>query len=227
MWPMARTTDTAEPRRVRILVADDHAVVRRGLRQLLEEQPGWEVCGEAADGRQAIEMALALAPHVVVLDLAMPALDGLEATRQIRTALPATEVLILTMHYSEQLIWEALAAGAQGYLLKSDAAHCITAAVAALVNHKPFFAGPVSERIMDVFLRGGAGDRNGAADPLSRREREVVQLVVEGKTTRQIAVLLGISVKTVQSHRGMILRKLGARSVVDVVRYALRNQLTS
>jgi DNA-binding NarL/FixJ family response regulator len=211
---------------LRILLADDHDVVRRGLRQLLEEQPGWEVCGEATTGREAVEMARKMTPHVAILDLTMPELNGLEATRQIRKANPSTEVLIFTMHESEQLIREVLAAGARGYILKSDAARYIVSAVEALAQHRPFFNWKVSETILDAFLRGPADDE-GTATPLTSREREIVQLLAEGKSNKQISSLLKISVKTVETHRAAIMRKLDAHSIVDIVRYAVRNKLTS
>ena len=213
---------------VRILLADDHDIVRRGLRQLLEEQPGWEVVGEAANGRQAVEMARKLTPHVAILDLQMAELNGLEATRQLRRALPSTEVLIFTMHESEQLIREVLAAGARGYLLKSDAPRHIVGAVEALAQHKPFFNWKVSETILDGFLRSGsATGEHVPPDPLTGREREIVQLLAEGKSNKQISIHLNISVKTVETHRATIMKKLDAHSVVDIVRYALRNKLTT
>ena len=212
---------------VRILLADDHDIVRRGLRQLLEEQPGWEIVGEAVNGRQAVELAKKLTPHIAILDLQLPELNGLEATRQLRSALPSTEILIFTMHDSEQLIREVLAAGARGYLLKSDASRFIVSAVEALSQHRPFFNWRVSETILDGFLRGGSGGESIPADPLTGREREIVQLLAEGKSNKEVSAHLNISVKTVETHRATIMRKLDAHSVVDIVRYAVRNKLTS
>lgn len=210
---------------LRILLADDHDVVRCGLRQLLEQRPGWEVCGEAVTGREAVEMAARLMPHVVVLDLTMPELNGLEATRQIRKAQPSMEVLIFTMHESEQLIREVLAAGARGYLLKSDAAALIVSAVETLARHKPYFNPKVSETILDGFLRSSSAPNDAPVDPLTAREREIVQLLAEGNSNKRIAGLLGITPKTVETHRATIMRKIDAHSVVDIVRYALRNRL--
>ena len=210
---------------LRILLADDHDVVRRGLRQLLEQRADWEVCGEAVNGREAVEMASRLMPNVVVLDLTMPELNGLEATRQIRKSQPSTEVLIFTMHESEQLIREVLAAGARGYLLKSDAAGLIVSAVETLAKHKPYFNSKVSETILDGYLRRPDAREKAPADPLTAREREIVQLLAEGKNNKQIAALLGITPKTVETHRATVMRKLDAHSIVDVVRYALRNKL--
>jgi DNA-binding NarL/FixJ family response regulator len=222
-----RLTPGVETIVLRILLADDHDVVRRGLRQLLEEQPGWEVCGEAVSGRKAVELTRQMLPHVAILDLTMPELNGLEATRQIRKALPATEVLIFTIHESEHLVREVLTAGARGYLLKSDASRFIVAAVEALAQHKPFFNYKVSETILDAFLRSSAASDGAAAEALTAREREIVQLLAEGHSNKQIAAFLGISVKTVETHRAAVMRKLDAHSVVDIVRYAVRNNLAS
>jgi DNA-binding NarL/FixJ family response regulator len=215
------------PSPVRILLADDHDVVRRGLRQLLEDHEGWTVCGEATTGRQAVDMARELVPNVVILDLTMPELNGLDATRRIRNELPSTQVLIFTMHESEQLIRDVLAAGAKGYLLKSDAARYIVSAVEALAQGKPYFNLNVSATLLDTFLRSVKADKDSLPDPLTAREREIVQLLAEGKSNKQIATLLSISLKTVETHRAAIMRKLDAHSVVDLVRYAMRNNLTS
>src|SRR6266851_7331352 len=211
---------------VSILLADDHDVMRRGLRHLVEEQPGWEVCAEATTGRQAVELAKQHKPDVAVLDITMPELNGLEATRQIKKALPKIEILIFTMHENEELVRDVLAAGARGYLLKTDAAQHIVAAVEALSRHKPFFTSNVSEAILDSFLRQ---TRPSQDVPFSRvitpREREIIQLLAEGTSNKKISSTLGISVKTVETHRAAIMRKLGAKSVVDIVRYAVRNRI--
>ncbi len=208
---------------MRILLADDHDVVRRGLREILEEQPGWTVCGEAVDGRQAVDMALTLAPEIVVLDLAMPLLNGLEATRLIKRALRKTEVLILSMHDSEQMMREVLNAGALGYLLKTDTERRIKAAIETLALHKPFLTGRVTEDGLDLTL---AASRDGSvSDPLTAREREIVRLLSNGRSNRLISSDLGISIKTVETHRTNIMRKLGTNSVAQVVRYAMRNNL--
>ncbi len=212
---------------VRILVADDHEVVRGGLRTLLESQPGWEVCGEAGTGREALQKAKQLKPDVIVLDITMPDLDGLQATRQILRAAPKAEVLILSMHESEQVVREVLDAGARGYVMKSDAARDLVAAVDALRRHKPFFSAKVSELILRDFL-----DRHGESstyDPqraaLTPREREVIQLLSEGKSNKEVAASLGISSKTVQVHRTNLMRKLGLHSLTDIVHYAIRNNI--
>lgn len=214
---------------VRILLADDHDVVRHGLRHLLELQPGWTVCGEATSGREAVDMAKNLLPDVAVLDVAMPDLNGLEATRQIRKACPDTQVLVFTMHESEQIVRKVLAAGAKGYLLKSDAALLIVSAVEALAARRPFFNWKVSETILEGFLRSAAVPSEDAAaddEPLTPRERETAQLLSEGLSNKEVARRLDVSVKTVEAHRASLMRKIGARSVVDIVRYAMRNKMT-
>ncbi len=211
---------------LRILLADDHDIVWRGLRDLLEQHVGWQVCADAANGREAVELALQHRPHVAVIDLSMPELNGLEATRRIRQSLPDTEVLIFTMHESEELIREVLGAGARGYLLKSDAVRQLIPAVESLSQKKPYFAGRVSEVLLDGFLKGGKVTLEGpTAERLTSREREVVQLLAEGKSNKQIARLLDLSVKTVETHRTAAMRKLELNSLPDLVRYAVRMQI--
>ena len=209
---------------LRILIADDHDIVRRGLRVLLESHPGWQVCGEAATGRAAVAMAKQLVPDIAILDLAMPELNGLEATRQIRAAVPGVEVLIFTMHESEKVMRETIAAGARGYLLKSDATRYVVCAVEALAAHKPFFTSKVSEMLLEGYLRAKTGQED-AGGSLTGREREVVQLLAEGNSSKRIASRLDISVKTAETHRFRIMHKLGFSSLAQVVRYALRNSL--
>ena len=211
---------------LRVLLADDHDIVRRGLKDLLEQHAGWQVCAEASNGREAVELALQHRPHVAVIDLSMPELNGLEATRRIRLSLPDTEVLIFTMHESEELIREVLGAGARGYLLKSDAVRQLIPAVESLSQRKPYFAGRVSEVLLDGFLKGGQVTLEGpTAERLTSREREVVQLLAEGKSNKQIARLLDLSVKTVETHRTAAMRKLELNSLPDLVRYAIRMQI--
>lgn len=212
--------------RVRILLADDHDVVRRGLRDLLTQIRGWEICGEAANGRQAVDMAIEMLPNVAIIDLTMPQLNGLEATRQIKRAAPTVEVLIFTVHESEQLIREVFAAGARGYLLKSDDLIQVISAIEALTHHRPFLTWKASETILDSFLLSSAnGDSGATGDPLTAREREIVQLLAEGYSSKGVSSLLGITVTTVDSHRATIMRKLDAHSIVQVVHYAIRNNL--
>jgi DNA-binding NarL/FixJ family response regulator len=210
--------------RLRILVADDHHVVRTGLRSLLETEKGWEVCAEAANGREAVQKAEELTPDVAVLDIGMPLLNGVEATRQIRKVSPKTEVLILTMHDSEVLIREVLEAGARGYILKDDADRNLLAAVDALRRHQPY----LSSRIAGLFAKAvGSVGEDSPTDRrrLTPREREVLQLLAEGKSNKEIAGFLGISVKTAETHRANIMLKLDFHSITELVRYAVRNKI--
>ena len=212
---------------MQILIADDHELVRKGLRTVLESQPGWKVCGEAVNGRQAVNLARQLRPDVIILDVTMPVLNGLEATRQIRKAMPKAEVLILTMHESEQLVGEVLAAGARGYILKADTSRLLVSAIESLAQHQPFFTGKVSEVVLSGYLKPGEVT-HGAETFLVRlttREREIVQLLTEGRTNKEVAVALGVSVKTVDAHRANVMHKLSLHSVTDLVRYAIRNQI--
>jgi DNA-binding NarL/FixJ family response regulator len=212
----------------RILVADDHEVVRRGLCALLQSQPEWEVCGEAADGREAMEKAQRLKPDVIILDIGMPSLNGLEATRQILKIQPQTKILILTLHDSDQVVREVLNAGARGFLLKSDAARDLVAAVEALRRDKTYFTSKVAAMVLDGFLKNGSPAAVAPAPTRGRltpREREIVQLLAEGKSTKEVAVALGLSVKTAETHRSNIMRKLELHSVSDLVLYAVRNNI--
>jgi DNA-binding NarL/FixJ family response regulator len=210
---------------LKILIADDHELIREGLRARLEKRTGWKVCGEAVNGRQAVEMAWALKPDVAVLDISMPGLNGIEATRQIRKACPGTEVLILTMQQSEGLVRDVLAAGARGFVLKTDTARLLVAAVEALAEGKPFFTGKVSELVLGAFLDPDRSARLDEAGRLSPREREIAQLLAEGKTNKDVAAMLGVSVKTIDAHRANIMRKLNLHSVAELVRYAVREKL--
>jgi DNA-binding NarL/FixJ family response regulator len=211
---------------LRILVVDDHALVRRGVRSLLESQPDWEIAGEAATGREAVEQAKCLQPDVIVMDLSLPELNGLDATRQIVKESPRSEVLVLTMHHSEELARDVLQAGARGYVLKSDADQCLIAAIESLRQHKPFLTSTVTEFVLDDYLKRGHSE--GVDDVLAAltgREREIIQLLAEGKSNKAAASALGISVKTIESHRANLMRKLRLRSVSDLVRYAIRNKI--
>ena len=211
---------------LRILIADDHEIIRQGLRLSLEGRAGWTICGAAAVGREAVEKATALKPDIVVMDITMPRLDGLEATRQIRKALPGCEVLVLTMHESEQLVHEVLAAGARGFVMKSDAGKEIVTAVERLARHEPYFTSPAAQVLLNAFLDPPGdvlpGEESGA---LTGREREVVQLIAEGCSSKEAAAVLGISDKTVETHRTNIMRKLRVHSISEIVRYAIRNHI--
>jgi DNA-binding NarL/FixJ family response regulator len=208
---------------IRILIADDHDIVRAGIRAFIKREPGWEVCGEAADGREAVTLAEKLQPDVVVLDVTMPELNGLEAASQIKKRSPSVEVVILTAHESEDLVHQVFHAGARSYVLKTEAAKHLIPAVRAAYAHKPFFTNKVSEIIFARYLdRGDADPGNSSLTP---RERELVQLLAEGKSNKETAGTLGISVKTVESHRSTIMHKLALRSVSELVRYAIRNKI--
>jgi DNA-binding NarL/FixJ family response regulator len=211
---------------VRILVVDDHAVVRRGIRALLESRAGWNVCGEATTGRDAVEQCRQLRPDIVVMDLSLPDLSGLEATRQIVKGATNTEVLVLTMHHSEELARDVLQAGARGYVLKSDADENLIAAVDSLRQHKPFLTSAVTEFVLDDYVRRGDSPRDELAPvALTPREREIIQLIAEGQSSKGAASKLCLSVKTIETHRANIMKKLHLRSVSDLVRYAIRNNI--
>ena len=209
---------------VRILIADDHDVVRQGVRAVLEAEPEWIVCGEASSGREAVAKAVELRPEVVVLDISMPELNGLEATRQIRSAVPA-KILILTVHESDQVVTEVLDAGADGYVLKTDAGRKLVEAIQALLQNQTF----VTERVRTVATRpagrrpGAAGTRGSAR--LTARQREVLQLLTEGRSNKEIGARLGMTTKTAETHRTQIMAKLNLHSMSELVRYAIRNRI--
>lgn len=211
----------------RIFIADDHEVVRKGLISLLEAQPGWEVCGEAGDGREAVEKAGELKPDITILDIGMPSLNGLEATRQILKINPDAKILILTLHDSDSVVREVLNAGARGFLLKSDAARDLVAAAEALRRDKTYFTSKVAAMVLEGYLKGGVAPSptQVTRNRLTPREREIVQLLAEGKSTKEVAVALGLSVKTAETHRSNIMRKLQIHSVSDLVLYAVRNNI--
>lgn len=207
--------------KTRILLVDDHELVRRGIRSLLEAEDDFEVCAEAADGRQAVDLVVELAPDVVVMDIGMPGMNGIEATRRIRKTSRRTEVLALSLHESEHFAREVLAAGARGYVFKSDAAQEVVQAVRSICAKKRY----LTKRLAENAERLGLLEKKSNAkvgSSLTRREREVMQLVAEGHSNRAISDLLKISIKTTETHRARIMRKLGLKSVADLVRYALR-----
>lgn len=206
----------------RILIADDHQVVRSGLRAILEAHEGWEVVAEAENGKEAIDKAVESKPDVAIVDYSLPLMNGIEATRQIRARVPETEILIFTMHETDALINELLDAGARAFLLKSDANQFLIAAVEALANHKPFFIGRVSERLLEFFLT--ANHRKHEA-VLSPREALTVQLIAEGHGNKEIGKILNLSAKTIETHRAAAMRKLKLTSTAALVRYAIRNRL--
>lgn len=210
---------------VRILIADDHEVVRRGIAAQIAQHPEWEVVAEATNGRDAVELALQLKPHLTVLDLTMPELNGLAAASRIVAGFPEARILILTVHDSEQLVREVLAAGAQGYVLKSDAGRILMAALETLLEGGSFFTPKVGRMVVDGYLRNPSSREELGASALSVREREIVQLLAEGKSNKEVATVLGISVKTAETHRSNIMRKGGFGSLAELVRYAIRNRI--
>jgi DNA-binding NarL/FixJ family response regulator len=212
---------------LRILIADDHDLMRRGVKTLLLSHAGWEVCGEAKTGREAVTKAESLKPDILVLDISMPDLNGVEAARRIRKSSPGTEILILSMHYSDQLIREIVDAGVRGYIVKSDSDRDLIIAVETLARHKPFFTPHATEVILGSFNPSGPVKEvpELVSDRLTSREREIVQLLAEGKSSKEVASSLGISVKTAETHRANVMRKLELHSVSELVRYAVRNQI--
>jgi DNA-binding NarL/FixJ family response regulator len=206
----------------RILLADDHEIVRRGLREILRTRPDWEICAEAATGREALDRARESKPDLVIMDIGMPELNGLGATRQILKALPDTQVLILTVHESESLVQEVLEAGARGFVLKSDAGSELIGAVDTMLHHNLAFTSSVSEIMLRGYLKGSQTDHRDEAR-LTPREQEIIQLLAEGESNKEIAAVLHISVKTAETHRSHIMLKLNLHSVGELVRYAVRN----
>ena len=213
-------------KKLRILIADDHSMIRQGLKALIESKLEWELCAEADNGRKAVELAIKTQPDIAVLDITMPELNGLDATRRIRAAIPAVQVLILTMHDSEALAREVLEAGARGYVLKTDAPELLPQALESLAAGRAFF----TSRISDIIF-GGLNSVNvlKTGEPLrsrlTPREREIVQHLAEGKSNKETASVLGISLNTVETHRKNVMSKLKLRSASDLVRYAIRNKL--
>ena len=207
---------------VSILIADDHELFRRGVAAELSQVPGWIIAAEATNGRDAVALASELKPDIVVLDLTMPELNGLEAARQITAADPSARILILTAHESEQLVREVLNAGARGYVLKSDAGRTLVTALQTLLGGGSFFTSNVARMVLDGYLRSESMD---VSQTLSAREREIVQLLAEGNSNKDIARALNISVKTAETHRSNVMRKMGFASLAELVRYAIRNKI--
>lgn len=212
---------------LRILVVDDHDVVREGLRALLAPQKHWQICGQAASGREAVEKALQLRPDLVVMDFTLPEMNGLDATRRIRKALPQTEVLILTVHDSEALIKEAFLAGAKAFVVKTDTRLHLIPALETLARHQPFFTSAASAVVLREFLHSGTPARRASrsSKSLTPRERQIVRLIAEGKASKEIAAKLEISVRTVEAHRTNVMRKLDLHSVGSLVRHAIQDKI--
>ena len=210
---------------LRILVADDHDLMRRGIKTIIESRKGWEICGEALTGTQAVAKAQELKPDVAILDISMPELNGIEAAKKIRKASEKTEILMLSMHYSDQLIRDVIEAGIRGYIVKSDSDRDLSIALDNLANHKPFFAPRVTEVILNSSSGSISPRTEGPRSRITTREREIIQLLSEGKSSKEVAGLLNISVKTAETHRANIMRKLQMHTVSELVRYAVRNRI--
>lgn len=211
--------------KIRILLADDHTILREGIRSLLEDEPDMVVIGEAEEGQTAVRLALQLEPDVVILDIAMPLLNGLEATRQIKHHKPDIKVLILTMHENEEYIRQLLAAGAQGYILKDTAARELIGAIRSVQRGESVLSPAVTRLVIEDYLRWGDLQPEQNSDGLSAREREVLQLIAEGYTNKQIAEILTISIKTVQAHRTSLMQKLDLHDRGELIKYAIQKKI--
>lgn len=207
---------------LRILIADDHEIVRRGVRQIVEAHPGWEVCGEAADGQAALNMALQEKPDVMVLDVSLPVMNGIAVTRRLRQDAPQTKVLLFTMHDDDETVSAGLSAGARGYLLKMENEQLLEAAISALGANRPYFSSVVSELLLDAAVHDR---RKSRLESFTNRELEVAQLISEGNSNKHIARLLSLSVKTVESHRAAAMRKAGVHTTAEFVRFAIKQKL--
>ena len=211
--------------KIRILLADDHTLMRSGIRALLEDEPGLTVIGEAEDGRTAVAMACRLGPDVVIMDIAMPLLNGLEATRQIKQQCPRVRVLILSMHDNEEYIRQVLEAGAMGYILKDAAARELISAIRSVYRGEAVLSPAVTRLVIEDYLRWGGARPQDESDGLSPREREVLQLIAEGYTNKQIAEILSISIKTVQAHRNNLMGKLDLHDRGELIKYAIQKKI--
>lgn len=207
--------------KVKILIADDHEVMRAGVCRLVEQEPAWEVCGQAENGREAVDLAGELRPHVVVLDMCMPELSGAEAVREIKRASADCEILIFSALCSEELVDQVFEAGARSYIQKSEAGEHLVSAIRSLAEHKPFLTPMVSDMMLRNYMRPAASvlrDRG-----LTPRESQILRLLAQGKSNKEVAETLGISVRTAETHRASLMEKLKLDSVADLVRYAIRN----
>lgn len=210
---------------IRIIIADDHEIVRQGVRNLIENEPGMELCGEATIGRDAVDLVSRIEPDLAILDISMPGMNGIEATRQILKSCPNTKVLMFTMHDAEQLVLEVFNAGAHGYLLKSDAGRHLITAIKTIASGSRYFSSRPSEVLYESLRHKNLPHALPNEQKPSSREREIIQLLAEGKSNKEVASLLGISVKTAETHRATIMRKLNLHSISDLVRYAIRNHI--
>ncbi|KQW78775.1 response regulator [Brevundimonas sp. Root1279] len=207
---------------LRVLIADDHEIVRHGVRDVVANHLGWEVCGECSDGAEVLALTRERRPNVIVLDVSLPGLNGIAVTRQIRQTFPATEVLLFTMHDDDETVSGGLAAGARGYLLKSEGDAQLVAAISALGAHRPYFSPAVAEMLLESAVHERKKSR---LESFTLRELEVAQLIAEGESNKQIARKLGISIKTVESHRAAAMRKARVRTAAEFVRFAIKHNL--
>lgn len=210
---------------IRILLADDHTILRNGIRAILEDEPGLVVVGEADDGRMAVSLACQLKPDIIIMDIAMPLLNGLEATRQIKHACPGSKVIILTMHDNEEYIVQMLEAGAMGYILKDAAARELIHAIRLVHRGEAVLSPAITRIVIEDYLRWGMIRPTGDGDELSPREREILQLIAEGYTSKQIAEILVISIKTVQAHRNSLMQKLKLHNRGELIKYAIQKKI--
>lgn len=207
---------------LRIIIADDHEIVRKGVRDVVEAHAGWQVCGEASDGQAAYDLAVREKPDIAVLDVTLPLINGIALTRRLRKDVPALRVLLFTIHDDDETVSGGLAAGARGYVLKSDSESHLEAAISALGANRPYFSAPVSELLLDAALNDRKKSR---LESFTDRELEVAQLIAEGNSNKQIARVLDISIKTVESHRAAAMRKAGVRTAAEFVRFAIKHNL--
>ncbi len=213
-------------KKVRLLIADDHKIFRQGIKKLLEEEPDLQVVGEAADGREVVKKATELKPDVILMDIAMANLNGLEATKQIKKVLPESKIIMLTMHKNEEYVLQSFQAGASGYILKEGAVEELVSAIRSINQDKSFLSPTVSKTLVDAYLRKmETGKTETPFDLLTDREREVLQLIAEGFTNREVAKQLFISVKTVEAHRAHIMQKLNIHDIAKLVKYAIQKGL--
>jgi DNA-binding NarL/FixJ family response regulator len=204
------------------MLVDDHEIVRKGIRALVETRPDWTLCAEVGDGMEALKVAKEVQPDLIILDVSMPNVSGLDLLIQFKRVLPRTEILVLTMHESERIMAQALRAGARGYLLKTESGDRLLEALTALSRHQAYFSSAVSETLLKSYLTSNEDEEY---EPLTSRERQTVKLVAEGNSNKKIAMILNVSIKTVETHRASAMRKIGANSSADLALYAVRNEL--